>query len=91
VVLLASVGLGRTVFGVLLVLAYGLGMAGTLTLAGFLLLAVQSRVALARSRPARLLARLGTTAPTMWPMVTSALVLVVGVGLVVRATVALAA
>ncbi|MGI8691942.1 MAG: hypothetical protein ACR2JK_03445, partial [Geodermatophilaceae bacterium] len=34
IVLLASIGLGRTAFGVALVFAYGLGMAGTLTAVG---------------------------------------------------------
>ena len=62
VVLLASVGMGRVIFGVLLVLAYGIGMAGTLTAVGLLLLAVQRRAGLAERRPVRLLARLGAAA-----------------------------
>ena len=90
VVLLASIGMGRAAFGVLLVLAYGLGMAGTLTAAGLLLLAVQRRVTTGRGRPARLLARIATTAPSAWSLLTSTLVLVVGVGLALRAAVALA-
>src|SRR5205814_1687831 len=48
VVLLGAIGLGRAGFGVLLVLAYGLGMAGTLVGAGLLLLAVLLRIARAR-------------------------------------------
>ena len=45
VVLLASVGLGRTVFGVLLVVAYGGGMAGTLTAVGLALVRMRERLA----------------------------------------------
>lgn len=85
VVLLASVGTGRALLGVLLVLAYGLGMAGTLTAAGLLLLAVQRRVEVARTRPARLLARVRAAAPSAWPLTTAAVVLIVGAGLAVRA------
>jgi nickel/cobalt transporter (NicO) family protein len=44
VVLLGAIGLGRTAFGLLLVLAYGVGMAGTLTAAGLLLLWLRDRV-----------------------------------------------
>jgi nickel/cobalt exporter len=88
VVLLASVSMGRAVFGTLLVLAYGLGMAGTLTGAGLLLLAVQRN--LVASRPARVLARIGAMAPTAWRLLTPILVLWVGAGLIVRAATAAA-
>ncbi|MGW8888933.1 nickel/cobalt transporter [Streptomyces sp. NPDC055749] len=88
VVLLGAVALGRTAFGVLLVIAYGLGMAGTLTLAGLILVRLRDRIeagaragAITRWGPLRRLARLG-------PVATSSLVLVVGVGLTVRAAVA---
>ena len=37
IVLLSAIALGRTAFGVLLVVGYGLGMAATLTLAGLFL------------------------------------------------------
>jgi ABC-type nickel/cobalt efflux system permease component RcnA len=80
VVLLGAIGLGRAGFGVLLVIAYGLGMAGALTGAGLLLLAVQRRTRLP-ARLAPLAARLrgaGTAA-------TAGLVVLVGVGLTVRA------
>ncbi|MFC3689193.1 hypothetical protein [Aquipuribacter hungaricus] len=50
VVLLGAIALGRTVFGVLLVLAYGLGMAGVLTALGLLL--VHGRARLERLAPA---------------------------------------
>ncbi|TFI19919.1 nickel transporter [Streptomyces sp. 4R-3d] len=85
VVLLGAVALGRTAFGVLLVLGYGLGMAGTLTLAGLLLVRLRDRVerstraaAATRWKGLRKLARWG-------PVATSALVLLVGVGLTLRA------
>ncbi len=83
VVLLGAIGLGRAGFGVLLVLAYGLGMAGTLTGAGLLLLAVQRRVARAgwAERIAARLSPLGSRA-------TAALVVLVGLGLTARAVAA---
>jgi ABC-type nickel/cobalt efflux system permease component RcnA len=83
VVLLGAIGLGRVWFGVLLVLAYGLGMAGTLTGAGLLLLSVQRRLAGRTNVFSRLGARLRTTAPTA----TAALVVIVGLGLALRAAV----
>jgi nickel/cobalt transporter (NicO) family protein len=76
VVLLASVGLGRTLFGVLLVLAYGLGMAGTLMLVGLGLMRLRDRLA-ARPRRLRWLAR-------AVPVVTASLVLLLGLALAVR-------
>ena len=75
VVLLGAVALGRTVFGVLLVLAYGLGMAGTLTAVGLLLVRFGDRVD--RFGPTNRLRR-------ALPVLTAILVLVVGIGLVVR-------
>jgi nickel/cobalt transporter (NicO) family protein len=84
VVLLGAIGLGRVWFGVLLVVAYGLGMAGTLTGAGLLLLSVQRRLAGRTNVFSRLGARLRTTAPTA----TAALVVIVGLGLALRAAVA---
>jgi len=83
VVLLGAIGLGRPVFGVLLVFAYGVGMAGTLTAAGLLLLAVQRRVARGRlgARLAPLAGRLRGVASTG----TAALVVLVGLGLAARA------
>src|SRR5215468_4324205 len=43
VILLGAIGLGRTAFGILLVLGYGLGMAATLTAAGFALVLLRRR------------------------------------------------
>jgi ABC-type nickel/cobalt efflux system permease component RcnA len=78
VILLGAIGLGRTGFGVLLVVGYGLGMAATLTAAGLLLIRLQDRWS---KRLPRLTARLSTFAPTG----TAALVLLVGLGLAGRA------
>jgi ABC-type nickel/cobalt efflux system permease component RcnA len=78
IVLLGAIGLGRTAFGVLLVVAYGAGMAAMLTAAGLVLVRVRDRWA---SRPRRTLARLAALAPTG----TAALVLCVGLGLAGRA------
>ncbi|GAB4049963.1 urease accessory protein UreH domain-containing protein [Catellatospora paridis] len=77
VVLLGAIALGRTGFGILLVLAYGLGMAGTLTVAGLLLLKVRDRWAGRFDRFRRL--RLAG------PYAASAMVLLVGLGLAARA------
>ncbi|WP_432079414.1 nickel/cobalt transporter [Streptomyces sp. YPW6] len=85
VVLLGAVALGRTAFGVLLVIGYGLGMAATLTLAGLLLVRLRERIeshdrarTLRRNPLLRKLARTG-------PVVTSVLVIAVGLGLTLRA------
>ena len=78
VVLLGAIGLGRTGFGILLVLAYGIGMAGMLTAAGLLLIRLRDRWT---RRSPRVLNRLGRLAPAA----TAALVLCVGIGLAGRA------
>jgi nickel/cobalt transporter (NicO) family protein len=79
VVLLGAVALGRTWFGVLLVLTYGLGMAATLTAAGLVLVRLSSRWAGRRVLgPAT--GRLRAATPAM----TAGLVTVVGLGLAVR-------
>jgi ABC-type nickel/cobalt efflux system permease component RcnA len=81
-VLFAAIGLGRTWFGVLLVLGYGLGMAATLTAVGLLLVTLRDRAEhrLARARDNRWLTRLTAATPTL----TAALVLIVGLGLIAR-------
>ena len=81
-VLFAAIGLGRTWFGVLLVLGYGLGMAATLTAVGLLLVRLRDRAEhrLARARDNRWLTRLTAVTPTL----TAALVLIVGLGLIAR-------
>ena len=82
IVLLASIGLGRTVFGVVLVLAYGLGMAATLTAVGLLLVRFRGRLE-RRTADSRWQRRVATAAPVL----TASLVLVVGLGLIARGAV----
>ena len=82
IVLLGAVALGRTVFGVLLVLAYGLGMAATLTAAGLLLVRLRNRL----EGRLRFVARWRALAP----QATAALIILVGLGLAGRALSALA-
>ncbi|ALG15257.1 High-affinity nickel-transporter [Kibdelosporangium phytohabitans] len=77
VVLLGAIALGRTWFGVLLVLAYGLGMAGMLTAAGLLLVKLRDRMDRMTERIQRY--------TRFVPVLTAAMVLVVGSGLTVRA------
>lgn len=81
IVLLGAIALGRTAFGILLVLAYGLGMAGTLTIAGLTLLKVRDRF---RGRWHNRWSVLGRLTPA-FPFATGGLVLLVGLGLAARA------
>ncbi len=88
--LLAAIGLGRTTFGIVLVIAYGVGMAATLTGAGLLLLVLQRRLARSADGTGRtpLTRRLSAVAARLnsaTPAATAALVLVVGAGLAARA------
>jgi nickel/cobalt exporter len=87
VVLLGAIGLGRAGFGVLLVLGYGLGMAGALIGAGLLLVVVQRRVAAAESwsRLARRFVPITARIPAATATLTAGLVVIVGLGLAVRA------
>lgn len=84
VVLLGAVALGRTVFGVLLVLVYGVGMAATLTGAGLLLVGATERLR-RRPRLSGWLDRRTAAVPTM----TAAVVVVVGISLATRSVIAL--
>jgi ABC-type nickel/cobalt efflux system permease component RcnA len=79
VVLLGATALGRAWFGVVLVLAYGLGMAVTLTAAGLLLLRAQS----ALDRRGWTLGR-GRALGRLLPLGTASLVMIVGLALVAR-------
>jgi nickel/cobalt exporter len=83
IVLLGAIGLGHTAFGVVLVAAYGVGIAGTLTAAGLLLIRLRDRWT---ARPHRALTRLAGLIPAG----SAALVLCVGLGLAGRAAMALA-
>ncbi len=77
--------LGRTAFGVLLVLGYGLGMALTLTAAGVALVkfrdALTGSQRLSRLASSRVVTRLGRRGPAL----TAGLVVAVGLGLTARA------
>ena len=86
IVLVASLGLGRTVFGLVLVLAYGVGMAATLTAVGLLLVRVRHRLDSAATSE-RLVARVGRRVESLTavlPFATAVLVLLVGLGLAGR-------
>jgi len=84
VVLLGAMALGRAWFGVILVIAYGLGMAATLTGAGVLLL--RARGALDRGRGRiRALARVTGALP----VATSSVIVALGVALAARGAVAI--
>ncbi len=82
VVLVAAISLGRTWFGVGLVLAYGLGMAGVLTAVGLLLVIVRDRIAVSRlAEPGRVvLSRIASALP----VATAVIVIVIGLALAVR-------
>ena len=80
VVLLGAIALGRTWFGIALVLGYGIGMALTLVVAGLLM--VHARASLDRRLRSRTpIARLAQTLPVM----TASFVVIAGVGLAARA------
>lgn len=80
-VLLAAIALGRTVFGVVVVLAYGLGMATALSVAGLLLVRLRHHAGrLAGGRLERF-----TVLANALPFATASLVLVVGCWLALRA------
>lgn len=84
VVLLGAVALGRTAFGVLLVIGYGLGMATTLTLAGLLLVRLRDRFEAGADKYARLRAPVARLSGIV-PAASAGLVLLVGVLLTLRA------
>jgi nickel/cobalt exporter len=81
-VLLGAIGLGRSWFGIALVLCYGLGMAATLTLAGLLLVTLRDRMA--RSAVSERWRDRGARVSAALPTMTAVLVLVVGLGLALR-------
>jgi nickel/cobalt exporter len=91
VVLLGAIGLGRAGFGVALVIAYGVGMAATLTAVGLLLVVAQQRLARLTAaggwtgRLGTRLSHLGGRLAASTPTATAALVVVVGLGIGFRA------
>ncbi|MFI5954421.1 High-affinity nickel-transporter [Cryptosporangium sp. NPDC051539] len=84
VILLGAIGLGRTAFGVLLVLGYGIGMAGALTAAGLALIVLQDRWIRWRLTP-KFLPALTARWSAAAPLATAGMVLLVGLGLTGRA------
>ena len=81
VVLLGGIAIGRAWFGVALVLAYGLGMAATLTGVGLLLARLRARMDRRLRLPGgSLLARLGR----LLPAVTASVIVLVGLGLAIQ-------
>ena len=84
VVLLDAMALGRAWFGVVLVVAYGLGMAATLTGAGILLLRARGALDRGRGRIAGLTRLAGAL-----PLATSSVIVAVGVALAARGAVAI--
>ncbi|MGB6165050.1 MAG: High-affinity nickel-transporter [Pseudonocardiaceae bacterium] len=79
VVLFSAVALGRTWFGVVLVVCYGAGMAATLTAAGLILVRVRDHLDASQSS-ARLRQRAAGLMAVL-PVLTALLVLIVGLGL----------
>ena len=78
VVLLGGIALGQAWFGVALVLAYGVGMAATLTGVGLLLAHLRTRMDHRLQLPAgSLLSRLGR----LLPAATASVIVLVGIGL----------
>lgn len=80
-VLIICIGLGRTAFGVLLVVAYGAGMAAVLIAVGYLIARLPQRISWLRDVAKRpIFAGLLKVAPVL----TAGLVLLVGIGLTLR-------
>ena len=84
VVLLGAMALGRAWFGVVLVVAYGLGMAATLTGAGVLLLRARGALDRGRGRFQGL-----TRVASALPLATSSVIVALGVALAARGAVAI--
>lgn len=76
VILLAAVALNKTVFGMVLVIAFSFGLAITLTLVGLAFLYARNRF---RGRPT------GTRWPKLLPVASAAMMLLLGAGLCVTA------
>ncbi len=76
VILLAAVALNKTVFGMVLVIAFSFGLALTLTLVGLAFLYARNRF---RGRPS------GSRWPKLLPIASAAMMLLLGVGLCVTA------
>ncbi|WP_431963272.1 nickel transporter [Actinacidiphila sp. bgisy160] len=88
VVLVGAAALGQAWFGFLLVLAYGAGLAITLTAAGFAVVRLGRLAGTASALRGR--GRLFTAARRLTPLVTASVVLVLGCGLVLRTALSMA-
>ncbi|HVF03480.1 MAG TPA: high frequency lysogenization protein HflD [Frankiaceae bacterium] len=87
VVLLGAIALGRAWFGVLLVVAYGIGMAMTLIGVGLLLVRTRGTLSGWAGRRTGWFGRGVAVTAAVLPVLTAAFVVVVGVGLTVQAAV----
>ena len=86
VVLLGGIALGRAWFGLLLVLAYGVGMAVALALAGLLLTRARDRVSrFLQRREATGASQVGLRMALLLPALTAGVVVVIGAGIAARA------
>ncbi|MCZ4123098.1 HoxN/HupN/NixA family nickel/cobalt transporter [Streptomyces sp. H39-S7] len=81
IVLLGSIALGRTAFGVALVICYGLGMAATLAAAGLFLLRLRDRIPALNGGA---VGRFAAWGARITPLGTALLILAVGVGTALR-------
>jgi nickel/cobalt exporter len=84
IVLLSAIALGRTAFGVMLVLGYGLGMAATLTLAGLLLVRVRDRIQRRAGRGWPRTSAIARRWTAISPYAMALFVLAVGTGIALR-------
>ncbi|MFJ4986146.1 nickel transporter [Streptomyces sp. NPDC088732] len=84
VVLVGAAALGQAWFGFLLVLAYGAGLAATLTAAGFAVVRLGRLAGRASLRQGLFRGRVLTAARRLVPLATASVVLVLGCGLVLR-------
>jgi nickel/cobalt exporter len=82
-VLLGGAATGRTLFGVVLVIAYGVGMAVSLVGAGYLLLRLRGRLERAGDGPTPRLRSLAALTRSL-PVVTASLIIVGGLAIAVR-------
>ncbi|MEU3461062.1 hypothetical protein ABZ721_14020 [Streptomyces sp. NPDC006733] len=82
IVLLGSIALGRTVFGIALVVCYGLGMAATLAAAGLFLLKLRDRIPALNGGA---VGRFAAWGARVTPLGTALLILAVGLGTALRA------
>jgi nickel/cobalt transporter (NicO) family protein len=83
-VLVGAAALGRAWFGLLLVLAYGVGLALTLALAGFAAVRLGDRAARLLADRSRRKGRVFSAAQRVMPLGTACIVLALGCGLALK-------